>query len=206
MGGGGIGGAGARGGGGGEAGEGRRGARPLSPFSAPAPRCLGFGSSLAPTVPRPTRPFLVSRRPRLPALRRASGCSLRLAPSPCFFTRGPLRSPGPSPGPALALQALPWTLSSPSALTLPPLPGLEAFPLHSHRLAKSFPGAPSLPQEPVCFPSCPLVLRPFPCTLTAYPGPSLEPRLFPQGRSTLLPGSLGLPHPCLLFQALYWTP
>ena len=203
MGGGGGGGAGASGGGGGgEAGEGWRGARPLSPLSAPTPRRLGSRSPPAPTVPRPARPLLVSRRPRLLALWRAPGCSRRPAPSLCLLTQAPPCTPGPNRTPGVARGLC------------TPLPGSHCVPRplsqDHHRGPQPLLLDPSLPTQvppwtqarcsldaylPVlCFskPRCgpfgpPSPSRDLPSTLGVHPG-------FPG----VIPGSPGLPAaPCL---------
>lgn len=107
----------------------------------------------------------MSRRPRLLALRRASGCSRCPAPSLCFLPQSPLSRFRPFPGPSacpLTLHSRPWPSGASPALSPPaqapgnhPTPGLpqarvcspqfssapQAFNLGSHYLPRPYPGA-----------------------------------------------------------------
>lgn len=138
----------------------------------------------------------MSRRPRLVALRRASGCSRCPAPSLCFLPQSPLSRFRPFPGPsARPLTALPSLALRRVPCALAACPGPWNPPPPAQVLPRPLCAPPSFPQH----------LRPLTCVLTAYPGSTLEPGRAPRG-SGFLPGAPGLPLAPFASPTPLWNP
>lgn len=152
----------------------------------PQPR-LSPGAPAPPRVQAPTSP--------------GPSASFRLLSVPSPF---PVLPP---PVPAVALQALPWTLSSPSDSALPSL-ALRRVPCTLAACPgpwKPPPPPQVLPRPVSAPPSFTQHLRPLTCVLTAYPGSTLEPGRAPGG-SGFLPGAPGLPLAPFASPTPLWNP
>ena len=175
----------------------RASSRTSEPLLGPRPAPPWLPVVPSPVCPPARPPLLVSRRPRLLALRRASGCSRCPAPSPCFLPQSPLSRFRPFPGPSarpLTLHSRPWPSGASPALSPPAqAPG-------NHR-----PPPQVLPRPVSAPPSFTQHLRPLTCVLTAYPGSTLEPGRAPGG-SGFLPGAPGLPLAPFASPTPLWNP